>query len=86
MEKDDHNRNNILNEPAVTFGGRRLGKLSVFRSFEEAAEAEALADARQIPQERIKETVELILRVYGVTREELKARRNKLHINIISRS
>ena len=59
-------------------------KLRIFSSFEEAAEAEAADNARQAPLDRIKETVELILRVYGVTREELMNRKKNLKINIIS--
>ncbi len=71
-----------LNEPVVPYGVKRKLKLRIYKSFEEAAEAEALADSLQSPVERIRETVELILRVYGVTREQLKDRK-KLHINII---
>jgi hypothetical protein len=58
-------------------------KLRIFRSFEEAAEAEAADDARKPPMEGLKETVELILRVYGVTREQLIANRKKMRLTII---
>jgi hypothetical protein len=57
-------------------------KLRIFNSWEEAAEAEAMDSAKQSPVERLRETVELILRVYGVTREELSKRAKKLHITI----
>ena len=57
-------------------------KLRVFHSWEEAAEAEARYDSTQSPVDRIKETVALILRVYGVTQEQLNNRAKKLHINI----
>lgn len=59
-------------------------KLRVFHSWDDAAKAEATDALRQSPVERIKETVALILRVYGVTQEQLNSRRKKLHINIIS--
>ena len=65
---------------------RPYKKLRVYHSFEEQAAAEALDAANQPPLERIRETVELILRVYGVTREQLVARRKKLHITITRRS
>jgi len=51
--------------------------LRIFKSFEEAVEAEALDNARKPPLEGLKETVELILRVYGVTREQLMERRKE---------
>ena len=58
-------------------------KLRVYQSFEEAAEDEAAAAAAKSPVDAIRETVKLILRVYGVTQEELNMRRKKMHINII---
>jgi len=70
-------------------GSKSLGKpfvgkkIRIFKSFEEAEEAEAMDIAQQSPAERLRETVERILRVYGVTREQLVARHKKLHINII---
>ncbi len=61
--------------------------LRIFKSFEEAAEAEALDSARKDPMEGLRETVELILRTYGVTRADLSARRKeKMHITITRRS
>jgi hypothetical protein len=75
--------NDQLNEPHALYGEKKKMKLRIFHSFEEAAEAEALADAQQTPVERLRETVELILKVYGVTREQLKARNRKLHLHII---
>ncbi|MCW3122402.1 MAG: hypothetical protein JWQ38_1894 [Flavipsychrobacter sp.] len=58
-------------------------KLRIFNSWEEAAVADARDTICQSPIERIRETVALILRVYGVTEEDLRKRRGKLHINII---
>ena len=64
---------------------KRKMNLRIYKSFEEAAEAEARAAAMKPPMEGLRDTVELILRVYGVTREQLIKRRNKMHINIIRR-
>ena len=76
---------NQLNEPDATHSKKPSMRLRIFKSFEEANEADAFDSAMQPPVERLRETVELILRVYGVTREQLKARNKKRHINIISR-
>ncbi len=46
--------------------------VKVFNSFEEAELSEIQAVLKQAPIERLRETIELILRVYGVSREELK--------------
>ena len=75
--------NGKLNEPSPGYGAMRGMKLRVYKSWEEVEEAEALAAALQPPLERIKETVALIFRVYGVTQEELNNRREKLHIKIL---
>ncbi len=77
--------NNRLNEPEPAYSQKRSMRLRIFKSFEEAAEADAADIANQAPVERLRETVELILRVYGVTREQLKARDKKFHINITRR-
>lgn len=58
-------------------------KLRVYKSFEEQAADEAAEAAKQSPLERIRETVELILRVYGVSREELKKRKKSNRIKVI---
>ena len=55
-------------------------KLRIFNSWEEAAAADAQDAIRQSPIDRIRETVALILRVYGVTEDDLRKRRGKLHI------
>ena len=52
-------------------------KLQVLNSWDESAMANTM---QQTPEERIRETVALILRVYGVTEEGLRQRRGKLHI------
>jgi hypothetical protein len=64
------------------FPAKKGLKLRVYQSHEEAALAEASDAALQQPIERIRETVSLILRVYGVTQQQLKSTRKKLHINI----
>jgi len=64
---------------------RRRLKLCIFDSFEAAAEADAEDAAKKSPLEGLRETVELILRTYGVTREQLIERRKKMHITIIRR-
>lgn len=76
--------NNKVNEPMTSYGATSKMKVRIFNSFEEAAAAEAMDNAMQSPIERIRETVELILRVYGTTEEQLQARRGKLRINMIS--
>jgi hypothetical protein len=62
---------------------KRKMHLRIYKSFEEQAEAETAEVALQPPLERIRETVELILRVYGVTREQLNNRKRSNRINII---
>ena len=83
--KPQHEENNELNEQDAAYGDVRKRRVRIFGSFEEAAEAEAQDTVRQSPVERIKETVELILRAYGVTREDLKTRERKHHVTIIRR-
>ncbi|PQJ10251.1 hypothetical protein CJD36_016325 [Flavipsychrobacter stenotrophus] len=56
-------------------------RIHIYRSFEEQAAEEAAAEAAYSPVERLRETVELILRVYGVTREELMSRPKSKRIN-----
>ena len=81
-DKQEENKQE-LNEPQVHYGAVAGKKIRIYYSFEEAAEAEAFASAEQSPEDRIRETVELILRVYGVSREELKSRKLDKHIKII---
>ncbi len=58
-------------------------RIRIYKSFDEQAEAEAATVAQQPPLERIRETVELILRAYNVTREELNSRKKSNHIKIL---
>lgn len=74
---------NEVNEPANgyrAFAGKRI---RVFKSFEEMEEAEAAEIAAQSPEQRIRETVQLILRVYGVSQAELSNRKRDTRIQII---
>ena len=61
---------------------QQVKKIRIYTSHEERAAAEAAESAGQTPVERLRETVELILRVYGVTREELAARKKSKRITI----
>ncbi len=50
-----------MNEPLALYKSREI---KIYSSFEEAAEAEAIYVANQDPIERIRETVQLILKVF----------------------
>ena len=60
-----------VKERAATYG---KPVLRVFNSFKEAEDYDIQQTLKQDPVERIRETVELILRVYGFTRAELNQR------------
>jgi hypothetical protein len=70
----------VTNDPARP--QFRSKKIMIYHSFEEANEGDALEAAMIPPVERLRETVKLILRVYGVTEEQLHNRR-KLKLNVI---
>ena len=59
-------------------------KLKVFHSHEEMENDRLRISAEMDPMEGIAQTTELILRVYGLTREELSQKpwSNKITINI----
>jgi GTP cyclohydrolase II len=59
-------------------------KIRIYNSFEEAEIAEAQRQVAQTGQERIAETVALILRVYNVTRQQLQNSTKSKRIKIIS--
>jgi CRISPR-associated endonuclease Csn1 len=69
------------NEPSALF---QKTPIKIFHSFEDAERDEINASLNESPIERIRETVELILRAYDVTREELKQRTPSKSIKIIS--
>lgn len=58
--------------------------LQVYDSFEDASAKEAQRTLEQPPIERLRETVGLILRVYGLNRENLKNRPKSNTITFIS--
>ena len=68
--KDKKSKENIVNESASAYKAKP--RIRVFKSFEEAKEYEIQQIIEQDPIERLRNTVNLILRVYGVTREELE--------------
>ena len=68
-----------LNEPEV---GYRKTNLRIYHSFEEAEAGEIEESAKRDPVERIRDTVKLILRVYGYTQEELYAQKTSNKITI----
>jgi len=70
-------------KPKPSGGIKRGVNLHRYKSFDYAAEA--LNAARRSPEERLRETVELILRVYGLTEAKLAARRKKLSLTTIRR-
>lgn len=72
--------NDKASEPVATYHS-----LKIFSSFEEAEIFQIKSILKQSPAERIRDTVELILRVYGFTREQLKERKSDNKITILRR-
>ncbi|ALL05957.1 hypothetical protein AQ505_10910 [Pedobacter sp. PACM 27299] len=58
-------------------------RIRIFNSFEEAKATEIQNIIKQSPIDRLRHTVELILRVYQVSREDLKSRTATGKIRII---
>ncbi len=59
-------------------------RIRIFNSFEEAKETEIQEIIKQSPIDRLRHTVELILRVHQVSREDLKRRTATGKIRIIT--
>ena len=59
-------------------------RIRIFNSFEEAKETEIRDIIKQSPIDRLRHTVELILRVHQVSREDLKNRTATDKIRIIT--
>jgi len=75
MEQDDNN----VNESNSTY----KKQIHLFSSFEEADIHHRIQVQKQNPVDRIKETVDLILRVYGFSTADLKKRAPSCIIRII---
>ncbi|MDP1800189.1 MAG: hypothetical protein Q8L81_02465 [Bacteroidota bacterium] len=60
---EEENKNKEVNEPRALYKSKEI---KIYSSFEEAAEAEAFYVANQDPIERIRETVQLILKVFPI--------------------
>lgn len=58
--------------------------IRIFKSFEEAKETEIQNIIKQSPIDRLRHTVELILRVHQVSRQDLKNRTASGKIRIIT--
>lgn len=58
--------------------------IRIFNSFEEAKETETQDIIKQSPVDRLRHTVELILRVYEVSKQDLKNRTATGKIRIIT--
>jgi hypothetical protein len=69
-----------LSEPTTY---QTQNRINIFNSFEEASKKEIQDILEQPPIDRLRQTVELILRVYNVTRESLKERKSSNRIKII---
>ena len=74
--EENPNKNKEVNEPGVLYKSERL---SIYSSFEAAAEAEAKYVAKQDPVDRIKEVVQLILKIFPLT--EKNSNSNKIYID-----
>lgn len=79
MDGEEENKGKV-NEPSVAYSGNNI---RVYTSFDAAAKGELADVLKQSPSERIRETVQLILRVYGVTQEELNGRTRNMKITIV---
>lgn len=62
----------------------KKNRIYIFNSFEAAKEKEINDIIKQSPVDRLRQTVELILRVYKVSREDLKNRTASHKIRIIT--
>lgn len=63
---------------------KRKNNIHIFNSFEAAKEKEIQDIIKQSPVDRLRQTVELILRVYKVSRADLKNRTAIHKIRIIA--
>ena len=82
MEKNDrkHPAQQIKSATTVVSSTKRI---KIFTSLEESKQNEINYIINQSPIERLRQTVELIFRVYNVTRESLKEKKYSNRITII---
>lgn len=69
----EKSNNNKVSEPSTTYSDLR--RITIFNSFEDAKSSEYLQIIKQDPIQRLRETVSLILRAYGINRELLNSRK-----------
>ena len=80
MAENEENKDH-LDEPVSSYG-TKMG-ITIFSSFAEMNDAAHEEMAATPAAERIRNTVELILRSYGLTREELTRRPDRYIVTII---
>jgi hypothetical protein len=73
MSKIRKNKISKVEEPSVVYLSKNLGG---FSSMEQQEKYQNIQQKEQLPIERIKETVKLILRIYNTSRTELKNNKN----------
>ncbi len=79
MAKTKKHKTNELKEPAIAYGR----EIHVFNSFKEQEDFNNEYVINQSYANRIKETVDLILKVYGYTRESLNKRQPDNNITFL---
>lgn len=77
ISKNDQN----ASEPLSTYQSKNT--IKIFKSFEDAKQAEIDFIIKQTPIERIQQTVALILRAFNVTNQSLRERKRNNTIRII---
>jgi len=79
MQDNEENKDKV-NEPGT--GYHRPARVRIFHSFEEARESELEDIIARSPLERIRQTVELIIRTYGFSRGYTGKEKPDNHIHI----
>ncbi len=81
MDKKGENKkkDDEVNDPGLSYGEGK-NRLVFFKSFEEEAEYNAKEAAKKNPIQGIKDTVGLILRVYGFSQKSLRERKSSNEI------
>ena len=81
--KENEEEKHKVNEPIAGYDIAKGKTVRIFHSFAEAEAAEDEEAANKSPIQRIRDTVQLILRTYGVTQEMLNKRKHDHKITII---